>query len=127
MRRILIADDEADLRRLVSFTLGNHGFEVIEVADGAAAIEAIRTERPDLVLLDVMMPERSGYDVLKDMKEDAATHGIPVIMLSAMSQTREVAEGLELGAVDYICKPFAPGDLVRRIEALFDEGDGGAL
>lgn len=119
--RILIADDETDLRRLVSFALGRHGYEVLEARDGADALVILESERPDLILLDVMMPVMSGYDTLKAIKADPALADIPVIMLSAMSQSWEVAEGMELGAADYICKPFNLSQLALRIAEFLDQ------
>lgn len=116
--RILIADDEPHIRRLVSFTLGNRGYEVIEAIDGGDALERIRTEHPDLVLLDVMMPVMTGYDVLREVKADPATADVPVIMLSAKSQKAEIEEGIACGAREYICKPFTPKDLVERVGEL---------
>lgn len=115
MGRVLIADDEPHIRRLVSFTLTNRGYEVLEAADGGEALAMVAAERPDLVLLDVMMPVMTGYDALKRLKADPETADIPIVMLSAKSQRTEIAEGLRNGAVDYICKPFTPKDLVQRI------------
>jgi len=105
MTRILVADDEPHIRKLVSFTLGNRGYEVIEAVDGGEAVEIAIREVPDLILLDVMMP------VMTD---------VPVIMLSAKSQRTEVEEGLSRGANEYICKPFTPKDLVSRVAEMLD-------
>ncbi len=120
MTRVLIADDEPHIRRLVSFSLVKHGYEVIEACDGGEAYERARTESPDLILLDVMMPVMTGYDVLNKLKADPSTENIPVIMLSAKSQQTEVAEGLARGAHEYICKPFTPKDLVQRVGEILD-------
>jgi CheY-like chemotaxis protein len=116
--RILIADDEPHIRKLVSFTLGNKGYEIIEATDGGEAYDMACAERPDLVLLDVMMPVMTGYDVLAKLKSDPATAEIPVVMLSAKSQQTEVQAGLSGGACEYICKPFTPKDLVQRVAEL---------
>lgn len=125
MSRVLIADDEPHIRKLVSFTLANHGHEVLEATDGGEAVEMVTTEHPDLVLLDVMMPVMTGYDALRRIKADPLTADIPVIMLSAKSQRAEVAEGLDCGAREYICKPFTPKDLVQRVgEILGTSGEG---
>lgn len=118
MSRILIVDDEPHIRKLVSFTLSNHGHEVIEAEDGGRGLELAKTEHPDLILLDVMMPVMTGYDVLDRLKADEQTAGIPVIMLSAKSQKAEVEEGLRRGADEYVRKPFTPKDLVSQVEDL---------
>jgi CheY-like chemotaxis protein len=115
MTRILIADDEPHIRKLVSFTLGNHGYDVLQAADGGEAYAIARAEKPDLVLLDVMMPVMTGYEVLNRLKADPETESIPVVMLSAKSQRTEVEEGMACGAREYICKPFTPKDLVERV------------
>ena len=120
MTRILIADDEPHIRKLVSFTLENRGYEVVQATDGGEALELARTETPDLILLDVMMPVMTGYEVLNKLKADPATEHIPVIMLSAKSQRTEVDEGLAGGAREYICKPFTPRDLVQQVSELLD-------
>lgn len=115
MTRILVADDEPHIRKLVSFTLGNRGYDVVEACDGGEAFERACAESPDIVLLDVMMPVMTGYEVLEKLKADDRTKEIPVVMLSAKSQQTEVQAGLARGAQEYICKPFTPKDLVQRI------------
>jgi DNA-binding response OmpR family regulator len=124
--RVLIADDEPHIRRLVAFTLGNDGYEVIEATDGGEAVSLAASERPDLILLDVMMPVMTGYDALRKLKADPATAAIPVVMLSAKSQKTEIAEGLESGAHEYICKPFTPRELVQRVGEILGTSGGGA-
>jgi len=123
--RILIADDEPHIRKLVSFTLGNRGYEVVEAADGGEAYERAKAEAPDIILLDVMMPVMTGYDVLEKLKADPVTRDIPVVMLSAKSQQTEVQAGLSKGAQEYICKPFTPKDLVQRVAELIGGSGGG--
>ncbi|MHB8761429.1 MAG: response regulator transcription factor [Coriobacteriia bacterium] len=125
MSRILIADDEPHIRKLVSFTLGNRGYEVVEAADGGEAYERAKAEAPDIILLDVMMPVMTGYDVLEKLKADPVTRDIPVVMLSAKSQQTEVQAGLSKGAQEYICKPFTPKDLVQRVAELIGGSGGG--
>jgi CheY-like chemotaxis protein len=115
MSRILVADDEPHIRKLVSFTLGKQGYEIIEAIDGGDAYEKACATMPDLILLDVMMPVMTGYDVLNKLKADPATKDIRVVMLSAKSQKTEVEEGIARGALEYICKPFTPKDLVQRV------------
>jgi len=118
MSKILVADDEPHILKLVSFTLGNHDFEVVTAPDGGAAVEAAETEQPDLILLDVMMPVMNGYDAAKKIRENPKTRHIPIVMLSAKSQQREIAQGLDCGASEYICKPFTPKDLVQRVSEI---------
>jgi DNA-binding response OmpR family regulator len=116
-KRVLIAEDDRDIRELVATKLRSVGLEVIEVTDGTAALEAIRTDRPDLVLLDVMMPGLSGLDVIEELRSSALTVDLPAILLTARSQEFDVQAGLSLGATDYVVKPFSPRDLVDRVQA----------
>jgi DNA-binding response OmpR family regulator len=113
--RILIVDDEPDIRRLVSFSLTRHGFDVIEAGDGLSACSVAEAERPDLILMDVMMPIMNGFEAVKRLKSVEATAAIPVVMLSAKSQVYEQEEGLESGATAYITKPFTPAELVEQV------------
>jgi CheY-like chemotaxis protein len=125
--RILVADDEPHIRKLVTFTLKTKGYEVLEAADGGEALEAARTGAPDLILLDVMMPVMTGYDVLDRLKADPATADIPVIILSAKSQAAEVQEGLARGALEYISKPFTPKELAQRVADMLESIQEGSL
>lgn len=121
MATILVVDDEPDIRLLVRFTLGLDGHEVLEAEDGAAGLEAVPRLRPDLVVLDVMMPEVSGWDVLTALKAnpDERVRCIPVVMLTALSSDLDRARGGIEGAVRYLAKPIAPDDLRRTVaEAL---------
>ncbi len=118
MSRILVADDEPHILKLVSFTLSNHGYEVLTVTDGKAAVEAAEREQPDLVLLDVMMPEMNGYEAARLIKENPATKDIPVVMLSAKSQQYEIRQGLDCGAEEYVCKPFTPRALLEKVDEI---------
>ena len=115
--RVLVADDEPHLLRLVKFRLEREGYEVLTAADGEAALKAVREEKPDLCVLDVMMPKRSGFDVLREMRADESCANIKVIMLTARAQDRDVDVGFSLGADDYITKPFSPQELRVRIGA----------
>ncbi len=117
-RKVLIAEDERDIRNLVVYTLRWAGYEVIEAPDGPAAIDKAVAEQPDLILLDVRMPRVSGYDVCAALKDEAATQDIPVAFLSAKGQDMEIKQGLALGAVEYILKPFSPDELLRRVESI---------
>ena len=120
-RRILAVDDEPHILKLVAFSLRAGGFEVLEASDGASAIEIARAQQPDLILMDVMMPALNGYDACRLLKADADTAHIPVVMLTAKTQAAEQKTGLECGALDYICKPFAPKDLVAQVESFLPE------
>jgi DNA-binding response OmpR family regulator len=114
---VLVADDEPHLLRLVKFRLEREGYNVITATDGEAALELARSERPDLCVLDVMMPKRSGFEVLKALREDESHAGMKVIMLTARAQDRDVDAGFSLGADDYLTKPFSPQELRVRVGA----------
>ena len=114
---VLVADDEPHLLRLVKFRLEREGYTVITATDGDAALELARTEHPDLIVLDVMMPKRSGFEVLKALREDEAYRDMKVIMLTARAQDRDVDAGFSLGADDYLTKPFSPQELRVRVGA----------
>jgi DNA-binding response OmpR family regulator len=115
--KVLVADDEPHLLRLVKFRLEREGYEVLTAADGEAALQIAREEKPDLCVLDVMMPKRSGFDVLRELRSDEDCAGMKVIMLTARAQDRDVDVGFSLGADDYITKPFSPRELRVRIGA----------
>jgi len=120
-KRILAVDDEPHILKLVAFSLRSGGFDVLEASDGLSAIEIARAEQPDLILMDVMMPALDGYEACRRLKADAATACIPVVMLTAKTQTAEQKTGLECGALDYICKPFAPKDLVAQVRSFLPD------
>jgi DNA-binding response OmpR family regulator len=121
MTKILIAEDERDIRDLVAFTLTYGGYEVITAANGAEAVELTLKEKPDLVILDVRMPKMTGYEACNALKENAQTKDLPIVFLSAKGQETEVGKGLEAGAVDYILKPFAPDELLKRLKEILDK------
>lgn len=116
MPRILIVEDEPDMARGLQYNLEARGFEVITAADGEAGYQAALARRPDLVLLDVMLPKRDGYDVCRALRK--VEPRLPVLMLTARGGEGDVVLGLKLGADDYIRKPFSVAELVARIEAL---------
>lgn len=116
--RIVIADDDADIRRLVAFTLRRRGHTVYEASDGAEAEALIREERPDLAILDVTMPGRSGTEVARAVAGDAELGPIPVVLLSAKGQQGEIDAGLASGASAYLVKPFTPKRLAEQIGAV---------
>ena len=117
-QKIVIADDEEHLGYMIKFKLERSGYEVIWKLDGRQALESIREERPALVILDVMMPGLTGFEVLETLKADAELKHIPVVMLTARSQESDIVRGLELGAADYMIKPFRPAELLARIKRL---------
>ena len=115
---ILCADDDEDILSLVALRLERAGFRVILAVDGDAALEAARSERPALAVLDVMMPKRTGFEVLAALRSDPTQGGLRVILLSARVQEADIERGLEAGADAYLAKPFKAGDLVAKVEEL---------
>jgi DNA-binding response OmpR family regulator len=118
MTSVLVVDDDPDVCDLVTYKLEQSGFEVRRASDGDAALREVAKRIPDLVLLDVMMPGISGLEVLERLRSAPATAAIPVVMLTAKAQENDVERGFELGADDYVVKPFSPRELVRRVTAV---------
>jgi CheY-like chemotaxis protein len=118
MAKILIAEDERDIRDLITFTLRFAGHEVTAASDGVEAVEQVEKVMPDLIMLDVRMPKMTGYEACERIKSQDATKHIPVVFLSAKGQDTEVRAGLEVGATDYILKPFAPDKLTERVSEI---------
>lgn len=116
--RILVADDEPALLRLLEFVLGRRGYVIQGVTNGNAAVEVLKTESPDLVILDVMMPGLDGYEVLTFIRETPRLEGLPVVMLTARAQLDDIQRGLTLGADAYLAKPFDPEELFSVVESL---------
>jgi two-component system alkaline phosphatase synthesis response regulator PhoP len=119
--RILVVDDEIYIVHILDFSLGMEGYEVITALDGEAALEKLKTERPDLIVLDIMMPKLDGYEVCKVIKANPDTAHIPVILLSAKGRNVDQKMGFDVGADDYITKPFSPRKLVERINQLLGQ------
>jgi DNA-binding response OmpR family regulator len=117
MAKILVAEDEKQIGDMVAFKLTNSGHQVVRARDGEEALALAAAERPELILLDVMMPVLNGFEVLRRLKADAALGPIPVIMLTAKGRERDVLAGLSAGAVDYVVKPFSLKELTARIDA----------
>ena len=117
-RKILIVEDEESLLKLESILLATRGYRVKGVTDGLAALKEIEADRPDLVLLDIMMPGIDGFEVCRRIKENANTRDIPVVMLTAKKSSADQARGFEVGADDYLTKPFKSGRIIEAIEAL---------
>ncbi|TQS44275.1 response regulator transcription factor [Cryptosporangium phraense] len=118
MSTILVADDDRDILDLVAFKLGAAGHEMITATDGASALTEARRAVPDIVVLDVAMPGMSGLDVCRELRADSVTQAIPVILLTARGQESDVEAGFNVGADDYIVKPFSPRELQSRVTAL---------
>lgn len=118
MTTILVAEDERDIRELIAFTLQYHGFEVISAENGEQALQLAAEAKPDLLLLDVRMPRLTGYEVCQKVKERDDLRHIPVVFLSAKGQESEIVQGRQVGAVDYILKPFSPQELAERLKAV---------
>ena len=116
---ILSVDDERDVTELLRFHLTKAGYEVMTASSGREAIETIRCRRPDLVLLDLMLPDIDGFGVCEILRRNAATAATPIIVLSAWATDDARNIGMELGALDYVTKPFSPRDLVERVDRLF--------
>jgi len=123
MHRVLVVEDEVDIADLIRFNLERAGYEVLKAHDGIAGTQIAIKERPDLVVLDLMLPGRDGYGVFKELRRDARTAEIPVIMLTARAQTEDRIQGLEAGADDYLTKPFSPKELVLRVNAILKRVD----
>jgi two-component system alkaline phosphatase synthesis response regulator PhoP len=119
--KILVVDDEIYIVHILDFSLGMEGYEVLTALDGEQALEKARAEHPDLIVLDIMMPKLDGYETCKMLKADPATRDIPVILLSAKGRNVDQKIGFEVGADDYITKPFSPRKLVERINALLGQ------
>lgn len=115
---ILIVEDELDIAELLQYNLNREGFRVLEAGTGEAALDIIRKESPDLVLLDLMLPKIGGLEVCRRVRSDADTRNVPIIMLTAKGEEADIVAGLELGADDYVTKPFSPRVLLARIRAV---------
>ena len=121
MAKILIAEDERDIRDLIEFTLTYAGHEVHKASNGAEAVEMAPEVQPDLIMMDVRMPRMTGYEACRAIKEIDGFKDVPVVFLSAKGQDSEIDTGLDAGAYEYILKPFAPDDLTRRISEILEQ------
>jgi DNA-binding response OmpR family regulator len=124
-KRILVVEDDLELVELLKFNLTNAGFVVLAATDGARGLEQARTQAPDLILLDLMLPELDGLGICEILRRDRATHSMPIIILTALSSQLARAAGLDAGANDYITKPFKIKELLERMEPLLKPADGG--
>jgi DNA-binding response OmpR family regulator len=128
--RVLIIDDEAPIRLLCRVNLEAEGIDVLEADDGPTGLDVATQERPDVILLDVMMPGLDGWRVAEQLIDDPRTRDIPIIFLTARAEFRDRARGLDIGGVDYVTKPFNPvdlADLVRNLLGRIERGDREAL
>ncbi|MDD5438716.1 MAG: response regulator [Candidatus Omnitrophica bacterium] len=119
---ILIVEDEKDIVKMLEYNLKKEGFKTLSVRDGEGALDSVKNKHPDLILLDLMLPGIDGLEVCKILKGDAGTASIPIIMLTAKSQEADKVVGLELGADDYVAKPFSLRELAARIKAVLRRG-----
>ena len=122
--RILVVDDNDDVRRIIAHMLRQHGFEVVTAADGMRALEAVAESRPDAVVLDIMMPEVSGLDALKHLREHAETAAIPVLLVTALDRDTDVIAGYQAGGDYYITKPFTATQLLYAVDLVLNRGTG---
>jgi DNA-binding response OmpR family regulator len=120
MTRVLVIDDEAPIRLLCRVNLQAEGMDVLEAADGPTGLDAARENRPDVILLDVMMPGLDGWRVAEQLLDDPLTSEIPIIFLTARAEFRDRARGLDIGGIDYITKPFNPVELAPLVRDLLD-------
>jgi DNA-binding response OmpR family regulator len=130
MTRVLVVDDEAPIRLLCRVNLEGEGMEVLEAPDGPGGLEIARAERPDAILLDVMMPGLDGWDVAAELLEDEQTAGIPIVFLTARADLRDRARGMDAGGIDYVTKPFNPVELASVVRGVVDavaNGNGETL
>jgi len=126
-RKILVVDDERHIVRLVEVNLQRAGYDVVTAYDGVEALEKVASEKPDMIVLDVMMPRKDGFEVLQDLQATPGTQNIPVIMLTAKAQDADIFRGWQSGVSSYLTKPFNPRELLTFVERIFqsiDEGPG---
>lgn len=120
-KKVLIADDEQNIVISLEFLMKREGYQVEVANDGEEAVRRIRASRPDLVLLDVMMPKKSGFEVCQEVKADASLAAVRILMLTAKGRDTEVAKGLALGADAYMTKPFSTRELVDKVRSLLEQ------
>jgi two-component system alkaline phosphatase synthesis response regulator PhoP len=125
--RILVVDDEIYIVHILDFSLGMEGYEVVTALDGEEALRKVQECKPDLIVLDIMMPKMDGYETCRTLKAGEGTKHIPVILLSAKGRNVDMQTGYDVGADDYITKPFSPRKLVDRINAMLGQTDSASL
>ncbi len=117
-KKILVVEDDRDISELITYNLEREGYEIACLYDGSQAVDFVTQRKPELIILDLMLPEVDGIEICRQLKSDAATKHIPIVMLTAKSEEADVVVGLQMGADDYIPKPFSPKVLVARIKAI---------
>ena len=125
MTRVLVIDDEAPIRLLCRVNLEAEGMEVLEAADGPSGLAKAKSRRPDVILLDVMMPGLDGWRVAEELLEDPTTQEIPIVFLTARAEFRDRARGLDIGGIDYVTKPFNPVELAPLVRSLLERLERG--
>lgn len=123
--KILVCDDERHIVRLIQVNLEKQGYQVVTAYDGKEGLEKVKSEKPDMLVLDVMMPYMDGFEVLKSLRREPETESLPVIMLTAKAQDKDVFEGYHYGADMYLTKPFNPMELVSFVKRIAQGADGG--
>ena len=118
MKRVLIIEDDRDIVELVRYNLANEGFQVNAAFDGSSGLSSLKKTPPDLLLLDLMLPKMSGLDICREVRKDESLNRLPVLMLTARGDEADRVVGLEMGADDYVTKPFSPRELIARVKAL---------
>jgi len=116
--KVLVVDDEEYIQHILNFSFGAEGYEVVTAADGEEAVAKARNEKPDVIVLDIMMPKMDGYEACRKLKSDPKTKDIPVILLTAKGRDVDRKLGSEAGADDYVVKPFSPGRLIERVDGM---------
>ena len=124
MPKILVVDDEIHIIKIIAYKMRSAGYEVVSARDGVEALEQVRAGRPDLILLDVMMPRMDGFQTLEALRADPATRDIPVFLLTVKSKEADRQRGFQLGADDYLTKPFSPNKLLERVDQALKRGTG---
>ena len=120
-RTVLVCDDERHILESVTYVVRQEGYQVLTAEDGEQALRRARSERPDLVVLDIQLPDKSGLEVCRELKSDPETRGIYVILLTALGRERDEEAGLQSGADEFLTKPFSPRELRRRLHELLDD------
>ena len=123
MSTVLLVEDDPDIRHLVAYKLTKGGFDVVEAADGFAALQAAREKAPDLVILDIRMPRMSGLEVCRELRAGPLTGTVPIIMLTARARPQDLEQAYAAGATDYVVKPFSPRILLQHVESALQKVD----